>query len=60
MVKVLEGKGWYLDRITGSHHIMKKTGMDYSITVPVHGNNDLKIGTQITVMKVADLTDSDL
>jgi predicted RNA binding protein YcfA (HicA-like mRNA interferase family) len=41
-VKLLRKYGWILDRINGSHHIMRKNGM--SISVPVHKNEDLKPG----------------
>ncbi len=60
MVNILKGKGWRLDHINGSHYIMKKENRDYSITVPVHGNRDLKIGTQTSIMKSADLLEKDL
>jgi len=60
MVKILEGKGWYLDHIRGSHYIMKKGNINFSITVPVHGNKDLKLGTQISIMKTANLNEKDL
>ena len=34
--------GWEIDRITGSHHVMKK-GNEVEI-IPIHGNRDLPIG----------------
>ena len=34
--------GWELDRVKGSHHIMRKH--DICISVPVHSNEDLKTG----------------
>lgn len=34
--KILERKGWRLDRITGSHHIFIKPGVPYHINIPVH------------------------
>lgn len=60
MVKVLIRKGWYLHRIKGSHHIMKKEDENFSITVPVHGDKDLKTGTQLFIMKTAGITEEDL
>ena len=41
-VKKLMKHGWLLDRVNGSHHIMRKNGVNLS--VPVHGNEDLKPG----------------
>ena len=60
MCKVLERHGWMLSRTKGSHCIYKKTGKAAIITVPVHGNKDLRTGTQATIMKDAGLSDSDL
>ena len=60
MCRVLERKGWYLDRIKGSHHIYKKTGHASAISVPVHGNKTLKAGLQRGLMKQAGLSESDL
>ncbi|MEI6387274.1 MAG: type II toxin-antitoxin system HicA family toxin [Spirochaetota bacterium] len=40
VIVILEAKGWTLDRINGSHHVMIKHGRR-SIPVPVHGNADL-------------------
>lgn len=33
--KMLEAKGYFLHRITGSHHVFKKPGVG-SFAVPVH------------------------
>ncbi|MBN1982235.1 MAG: type II toxin-antitoxin system HicA family toxin [Chitinivibrionales bacterium] len=58
--KILEKKGWLCARITGSHHIFIKEGCMIRLTVPVHGNNDLKIGLQRSLMKMADITEDEL
>jgi predicted RNA binding protein YcfA (HicA-like mRNA interferase family) len=43
MCKVLERRGWRLARTKSSHHIYKKKpGVAAIITVPVHGNKDLR------------------
>jgi len=44
----------------GSHHAYQKLGNSKTIVVPVHGNKDLKPGTQHGIMKDAGLTDNDL
>jgi len=41
-VRKLLRDGWELDRVRGSHHIMRKDGV--ILSVPVHGNKDLKAG----------------
>ncbi|MBI3410107.1 MAG: type II toxin-antitoxin system HicA family toxin [Planctomycetes bacterium] len=57
---VLETNGWVLKRIRSSHHIYSKPGARNIVTVPVHGNKDLKIGTLKKILKDAELTENDL
>jgi len=49
LIRLLMENGWKLDRIRGSHHVMKK-GED-SLVVPVHGNKDLPKGTLNDILK---------
>ena len=58
--RLLERKGWILRRIKGSHHIYTREGSKLKISVPVHGNQTLKIGLLKRLMKDAGLDDSDL
>ncbi len=60
MCRLLEKKGWKLARITGSHHIYCLEGKNVRITVPVHGTQDLKAGLQKFIMKLAEISESDL
>lgn len=60
MSRLLEARGWALARITGSHHIYAKKGQNIRITVPVHGNQDLKQGLQKAIMKLADIGEDEL
>lgn len=60
MCRVLEKNGWQLVRTKGSHHAYQKEDNEKTITVPVHGNKDLKPGTQRGIMKDAGLEESDL
>lgn len=43
MVRFLERQGFSVIRVRGSHHFMERG--DARTTVPVHGNQTLKIGT---------------
>jgi predicted RNA binding protein YcfA (HicA-like mRNA interferase family) len=52
--KQLEGHGWILDRISGSHHIMIKENRR-SIPVPVHGATDLPKGLIKAILKQAGI-----
>ena len=58
--KMLEKSGWILLRVQGSHYIYGKTGNEARISVPVHGNQPLKIGLLKHLMKQAGLTEKDL
>ena len=61
LCRIVERKGWSLDRITGSHHIYKhKDHVNVVLSIPVHGSKDLKIGTQAGLMRTAGLREADL
>ena len=60
MCKIVEQKGWVLRRITGSHHIYENVEADQILSIPVHRNQDLKVGTLKALMKVAELSEEDL
>ena len=58
--KVLERHGWTLLRVQGSHHIYGKAGSDVRLSVPIHGNQALKIGLLRHLMKMAGISESNL
>ncbi len=58
LAKVLEKLGWQLVRVCGSHHRYSK-GKE-SISIPVHANQDLKLGILRSIMKQAGLQAEDL
>lgn len=60
LCRVLERHGWQFQRINGSHHIYARPGNPLNLSVPVHGNQALKIGLQRAIMKKAGLTEADL
>ena len=41
-VKKLQKDGWIIDRIQGSHYVLKKGGK--TVTVPVHSSKELSVG----------------
>ena len=57
--KLLHLHGWQLQRIRGSHHIYTHPGRTEILTVPVHGNQDLKIGTLSKLLKDIGLAEAD-
>lgn len=60
LCKILERKGWQLKRVTGSHHIYVKQGVDVILSIPVHSNRDLPRGTLKSIMTDTGLTEEDL
>ena len=60
LCKIVERKGWVLQRIKGSHHIYAKLGANQILSIPVHSDRDLKVGTLRALMKIAQLSEGDL
>jgi predicted RNA binding protein YcfA (HicA-like mRNA interferase family) len=60
LCKIVERRGWLLKRVTGSHHIYAKEGVSIILSIPVHSNRDLPIGTLRSLMKDAGLIEEDL
>lgn len=60
LCKVLVQHGWELKRIRGSHHIFGQSANPTILTVPVHGNKPLKVGTLCKLLRDAGLTEEDL
>ena len=58
--RVLERQGWTLMRIQGSHHIYGKSGNDIRLSLPIHGNQSLKMGLLKHLMKMAGISEDDL
>jgi predicted RNA binding protein YcfA (HicA-like mRNA interferase family) len=44
MCRLVEANGWLLQRTKGSHHIYSKPGERRILSIPVHGNRNLKPG----------------
>ena len=60
LCKIVEQNGWQLKRVTGSHHIYMKEDVEAILSIPVHSNRDLPIGTLKSIMKSAELIEEDL
>ena len=54
LIKLLESDGWYLDRVQGSHYIMRHPNKPGQPVIPYH-NKDLKRGTLAKIRKQAGL-----
>ena len=60
LCKIVEKKGWVLKRINGSHHIYKKPGELNILVIPVHKNDDLKLGLLKSIMKITQVSENEL
>jgi predicted RNA binding protein YcfA (HicA-like mRNA interferase family) len=60
LCRIVERNGWELKRVTGSHHIYAKEGVDIILSIPVYSNRDLPKGTLKSIMKDAELVEEDL
>ena len=56
VIEALEQVGFHVDRISSSHHVMKKDGHPFVVTVPVHSRKDIKRGTLRRIIRDAGLT----
>jgi predicted RNA binding protein YcfA (HicA-like mRNA interferase family) len=56
LVKILEGQGWYVKRVRGSHHILRHSSIPDAIPVPVHGNQAIKKGTLGNILRTAGIS----
>ena len=57
--RIVERRGWTLLRISGSHHIYGKVGSTVRLSIPVHGNQSLKLGLLRHLAKLADISEED-
>ena len=58
--ELIQRKGWVLKRVQGSHHIYTKEGRRERLSIPAHGNQPLKIGLLRSLMKIAEVQESEL
>ena len=57
--KLVEKHGWVLLRIQSSHHIYGKSGSQVRLSIPIHKNQNLKIGLRRHLMKLAGISEGD-
>lgn len=59
LAKVLEKKGFVLDRIRGSHHVYVHPETKVTISLPVH-RKEIKTGILLDAMRQAGITREEL
>lgn len=55
VVRAFSKIGFILDHISGSHHILKKQGHRYLLSVPIHGHKSVKPGTLRSLIRSAGI-----
>ena len=58
--RLLEKHGWKLKRINGSHHIYLKSDTPARISIPIHGNKNIKIGLLKHFLRIAEIDKKEL
>jgi predicted RNA binding protein YcfA (HicA-like mRNA interferase family) len=59
VIKILEARGFVLDRVRGSHHIYYHPETKQRAIVPVH-KDDLPIGTLLSILRQAGIERDEL
>ena len=56
VIEVFKLDGWVVGRIEGSHHILVKLGHEATLSVPVHGRQEIKLGLLKRLIRDAGMT----
>jgi predicted RNA binding protein YcfA (HicA-like mRNA interferase family) len=59
LARVLEKKGFVLDRVRGSHHAYCHPDLDITVTIPFH-KKEVGKGLLVEIMKQAGITREEL
>jgi len=60
LIAVLESFGWYVERVRGSHHIMRHPDSPrVTLSVPAHRRRTLPTGTQADILRDAGISPED-
>lgn len=60
LARLVERHGWMKLRVHGSHHIYGKAGSVVRLSIPVHGNQSLKLGLLRKLLKLAEIPEDEL
>jgi len=55
-IRAFQKLGFRLERVRGSHHVLKRPGHVYLLTVPVHASKPLKPGTLRNLIRAAGIS----
>ena len=55
LLKILQGIGYGLDHIQGSHHVLRRSD-GKKCTIPIHGSKDIPKGTLLGILTDLDIS----
>lgn len=58
-IKAFQRDGWRVTRVTGSHHILSKEGVEFHLTIPSHRGEIVKVGLLKGLLRDAGLTNDE-
>jgi predicted RNA binding protein YcfA (HicA-like mRNA interferase family) len=58
-IKAFERAAWHVARVTGSHYILTKEGVDFHLSIPYHRGQTVKIGLLRGLIHDAGLTNDE-
>jgi len=58
-LKAFKRAGWTVVRVTGSHHILAKEGVDFHLSIPYHQGQIIKQGLLNGLIRDAGLTNDE-
>jgi predicted RNA binding protein YcfA (HicA-like mRNA interferase family) len=59
VVAALQRHGFTIDRVHGSHHILRKVGHRFTVSVPVHAGKNVNPFTLKNILRQAGLTEQE-
>ena len=59
LLKILQGVGYILDHIQGSHHVLRRAD-GKKTTIPIHGNKEIPKGTLLGILTDLDISKEEL
>ncbi len=58
-LKAFKRAGWEVARITGSHYILVKVGVEFHLSIPYHRGQMVKLGLLKGLLQDANLTNDE-
>jgi len=59
VIRILERAGYQVDRVKGSHHIMRHPQRPGRIPVPFHAGRDIKMAVLRSIVEQSGLTEEE-